>query len=802
MGKINLKGNGTESEPYLISSQLDLKSFAKDVNDGNSYEGKFIKLTNNIKFTRNEIDQYLYNNWTPIGNKVHTFQGNFDGDGYTISGLYFNNPSQNYVGLFGYSKGIIKNVGIVNSYFNGNWRIGSVCGCNDSTITNCYNTGIIRGYGEVGSICGESIGTITNCHNTGEVSGRKYIGSICGYNFSTIEKCYNTGIVNGVNKSEDIGGICGENGEESIIINCYNTGKISGGENSWYIGGICGNNTGGIGNCYNTGEISGSQYIGDICGQSYNYSAIITNCYYLSNSDNGHDAKTKDQFNNGCVAYLLSQGKNGGVWGQDLSKDNLPMLNGYKVYYDEINHKYVNSDIEHIIYEEPNKDSNGVYLISNAENLYWFAKYVNEGNYTANAILTKSIVVNKEVFIDGKLKPVRTSFEWIPIGDDYDSGFRGIFNGNRHTISGLYFNNSNRYYVGLFGYNQGTIQNVGVVDSYFKGHDFVGGICGYNDGTITDCYNTSSINGLANIGGVCGHNYRTLANCHNTGEINGSKNVGGVCGHNVNSVITHCYNVGIVNGSHNVSGISGYNFSDTIINCFNTGKINGLRYVGGVCGYNELGKITTCNNAGVINGKTSEYIDGICGYNCGDIKNCNNTGKVNVGEKSENVENKNKDNSNETTLNCNNSLEVIDIENDIKTEEQFSSDTCELLPESSGLLDSAIAYARYENKNIPFDIINKLVKAYITGAMAYNIFNTGFSFIINNKYFKSSPYFCKECPFKSKILNLDYCLAKHSHVNKEDVIPTECQDAFFECEHLGGTWEITNPNTMDLELVL
>ncbi|MGN1086131.1 MAG: GLUG motif-containing protein [Porcipelethomonas sp.] len=67
----------------------------------------------------------------------------------------------------------------------------------------------------------------------------------------------------------------------------------------------------------------------------------------------------------------------------------------------------------------------------------------------------------------------------------------------------------------MFGVNSGTIQNVGVVDSYFNGSDNVGGVCGRNIGTITNCYNTGTVSGSDNVGGVNGYNSGgNVTNCY------------------------------------------------------------------------------------------------------------------------------------------------------------------------------------------------------------------------------------------------------------------------------------------------
>ena len=88
---------------------------------------------------------------------------------------------------------------------------------------------------------------------------------------------------------------------------------------------------------------------------------------------------------------------------------------------------------------------NSPYEISNAEELYWFAALVNgelEGvsqNTSANAVLTADITVNNDVlYSDGTLNENYSNFiTWTPIG--YFESYTGTFDGQGHTISGLYF---------------------------------------------------------------------------------------------------------------------------------------------------------------------------------------------------------------------------------------------------------------------------------------------------------------------------------------------------------------------------
>ena len=280
-----------------------------------------------------------------------------------------------------------------------------------------------------------------------------------------------------------------------------------------------------------------------------------------------------------------------------------------------------------------------VYEISNAGQLYWFAGLVNGSlsgvtqNTSANVVLTADIVVNENVLKpDGTLNE-GTFKEWTPIGNTCNgsySPYTGIFEGQNHTISGLYFKQENTSEVGFFGYNRGKILNVGILNSYFCGFSQVGGVCGYNSSTITNCYNKGVVDGTADgassFGGVCGCNLGILTNCYNTGIVKGQSLVGGVSGSN-NKTITNCYNTGIVSGQSYVGGIDGDN-SGIITNCNNEGKVSGTEdYVGGVSGSNNK-TITNCYNTGIVKGQS--YVGGVNGYNGnGTIINCNATGEVN-----------------------------------------------------------------------------------------------------------------------------------------------------------------------------
>ena len=259
---------------------------------------------------------------------------------------------------------------------------------------------------------------------------------------------------------------------------------------------------------------------------------------------------------------------------------------------------------------EPDKDENGVYQISNANELYGFAEIVNDlqnedsWNPHANAVLTADITVNEGVLKpDGTLNTEKkdTFKQWTPIGYNASSKgvwYGGTFDGQNHTISGLYCD-TDQLCAGLFGHAKSNsfIKNVTVADSYFSARNYVGGVCGWNEYcTVAGCINESTVVGTSNyspVGGVCGYSdYGYIEKCSNFGTVIGigaHSDVGGVCGRNGHRSIVGCYNAGTVTGNGwSVGGVCGSFSQGAIIGCHNVGVVTGSgKYVGGVYGYKE-----------------------------------------------------------------------------------------------------------------------------------------------------------------------------------------------------------------------
>ena len=631
---------------YLINSEEKLRWFANEVSV-NGQTTINARLTDNINVNNSP-------QWTPIGTETNPFTGKFDGCDFTITGLYIDDSSKDYVGLFGYvgENGTVKDVTLADSYVSGNYCVGSICGRNSGgTLQNCHNAGTVSGTQSVGGVCGENrnSGIIQKCDNAGTVSGTgESIGGVCGVNVAnlnstpTIQECYNTGKVSG---NSSVGGVCGKN-IGSTVKKSYNTGTVSG---SYTTGGVCGWNekssySATVNGCYNTGTVTGS-YTGGVCGYNQNSDTMI-NCYYLAgtsanavgrgNEGTNCASKTELQFRNGDVAFQLQSALGATspqVWGQKLGTadaDNHPVLSSnaqYKVFPTATGSfcvGYSNTSgqtfTEHAFddetgvckrcgawkpAEQETTDGYSYYKISNQGQLRWFADQVNNQNKpNINARLMKDITM------DGT--------EWTPIGTDTIS-FTGTFDGQGYTISKLTCTDTNKDHVGLVGHAiDATIQNVTVQGATLNGREYIGSVCGYLiGGTITNCHAVETVIGKTGreahsrcCGGIVGNiiDNTNVTGCTNsdTVSVSGYNFLGGIVGQANRATVQRCFNSGAVTGNGSpIGGIVGHAITTTVQDCGNNGTVtraDNNEYCGGIAGTATAGSIQNCYNA-VLNMK-------------------------------------------------------------------------------------------------------------------------------------------------------------------------------------------------------
>ena len=198
-------------------------------NGGVTFEGKYIKLMNNIVLPLNQP-----NNMTSIGSyPYYPFKGTFDGNGMLITNLYIDHPNTEYQGFFGYTLNAnLYEVGLVNITASGrNYTGGMVAYAENTYMRDCYVSG---GSLFALSYCGGLVGyqdegtnsIISGCYNTCTVSGNHYVGGLVGFsNYATVRNSYVAASVTG--QGYGIGAIIG-GAEEVLMYNCFFSSSITG----------------------------------------------------------------------------------------------------------------------------------------------------------------------------------------------------------------------------------------------------------------------------------------------------------------------------------------------------------------------------------------------------------------------------------------------------------------------------------------------------------------------------------------------------------------------------------------------
>ena len=217
-----------EDTIYVYDANM-LEWVADQCNSSVSFEGKYIKLMNNIVLPLNQP-----NNMTSIGSYPnHPFKGTFDGNGKLITNLYIDHPNTEYQGFFGYTLGAnLYEVGLVNITASGrNYTGGMVAYASNTYMRDCYvNGGTLFALSYCGGLVGYQAGgtnsIISGCYNTCTVSGNHYVGGLVGFsNYATVRNSYVAASVTG--QGNGIGAIIG-GANEVLMYLCYFNDSITG----------------------------------------------------------------------------------------------------------------------------------------------------------------------------------------------------------------------------------------------------------------------------------------------------------------------------------------------------------------------------------------------------------------------------------------------------------------------------------------------------------------------------------------------------------------------------------------------
>ena len=522
-------------------------------------------------------------------NSTTPFTGSFNGQGYTIKGLYVNRPLTKYIGLFGNIEtgAVVSNITMINSEIQGYYFVGCLAGYNrGGSISGCSTSGTVISVAYAGGLAGANGGTITGCYSSAAVSatlstGDNNIGGLVGNNAAgSISNCSTSGTVNG--SYNNVGGLVGLNGlNPATIINCSSSAAVSGGSN---VGGLVGSHMAGFDNttktgfiktCYSSGSVSGTgSSVGGLVGA--NDSSITTvyiiDCYssaavhgstasnYVGGLVGNNSSSITGCYSSGAVTGKFSAG---GLVGRNSGTTS-------NCFWDKETSGWLTSAagtgkttaelIQMATYTSWDFSTTGPWFmlkngqtrpllrmeyattIRNSHQLQLMVMNPAVSYTLANDIdCTDSFSHKADIWSTDK-NNASPGQGFVPIGVNI-TPFSGSFDGKSHVIRGLYINRPTTDYIGLFGYVSGTgaaIATVGIEGSALQGKNYVGALVGYNDGNIADCYNSSSVNGISYVGGLTGKNNRSITDCYSSGPVSGTDSVGGLAGDD-SGIVAACF---------------------------------------------------------------------------------------------------------------------------------------------------------------------------------------------------------------------------------------------------------------------
>ena len=504
----------TTADTYVLVSAAELYGLAS-LSASNTFAEKTIYLASDIELNKGTASasgwtpattggtQY---NWTNIGTSSKYFSGTFDGQGYTIRGLYHNGTAKN-CGMFAYTAptSVIRNYTLENSYI---------------TSTNIC----------VGSIVGQFAGTMDTVKSSAYVSvNNAIVGGLIGYVYDNntttmlgkakINNCWFDGeVISGAQAGGIVGTIHGKAGyisEDVTITNCLNTGKItSSATGTVDIGGIVGTAWGGIlkmTDCLNVGEIvtSSTSWNGSILGRYRsgvtNTTVYIDNVFATTESSTNGTANIQSTTDTTVLKNAITTVAKEKLTGRaaysnatlDFTKywaidpDGTPILASFA------------DDEEGLVYDlswygESYGTKDDPFELRDVNDLYGFAFLTTQMNFAG-----KTVTLTDDMDLTG--------LSWTPIGTSAKP-FAGTFDGRYHTISGITLESS-EHYVGVFGMTEigSLIKNLRVEDCSFcvtgttDGYAFLGSVAGEIRGNIENVYSNATITSdCMQVGGIVG----------------------------------------------------------------------------------------------------------------------------------------------------------------------------------------------------------------------------------------------------------------------------------------------------------
>ena len=517
------------------------------------------ELTANLDFDENgdgqitSADSTYWNGgagWAPIASdtpsvQASRYQGDFNGNGYTINNLFINRGNGSDVGLFGgtHYNSRIESLGVTNANVRGQNYVGILVGALYGEIVACYTTGAVTGtgtgqspnLGHVAGIAGwaghsSNDALVSSSYSHASVDGRNAVGGLVGYgNNITITNSYATGAVTKIDgPSTAVSGLLG-----------------------WLVNGsvttsYCDTDTGGQSRC------------GTRTSQALPVPGAIGKTTAELKNPTGYTG-----------IYSTWTGYKNGVTGDDLPWDfgassDYPTL----VYhiddldYDADNDNLIDisnlAQLDVIRYDRNGNGANeasGAYMVSVSDWANHTSAFPRRkarmgcpatcGGYELVADLDFDSDGDGDVDANDHGGVFWDSGEgWDPIGAiGSSSAWRTTFRGNGHTINNLYINRPSTLNQAMFAHlwTEGRVESLGITNADVTGGDRTAILARTNNGTIVGCYVTGKVTGGEYVGSLVARLERVVQSSYSTAQVSGTDKVGGLVGH-INLASPRIYN--------------------------------------------------------------------------------------------------------------------------------------------------------------------------------------------------------------------------------------------------------------------
>ena len=423
-------GDGTAANPYLIKIAEELAWFRDFVNAGNKTACARLEADIDMSTVCHPADEngVAELSWEPISKEDTYWRGSFDGNNKTISNLYIKTSSK-YSGLFGETLDALD--------YNVNSYIKDIIFENVNITSTNEFSGVLIGFARKTDISGITV-------NSGSINGTHYVGGIVGLSYYTnISNCVNRIPIVGSNNY--IGGICGYAAADMSITNCANYGDVEGSVN---IGGIVGYIVNiPLNNVFTSGNVT--------CGSTNPNCGLVVGCVNEKLTIQGHvlynsDAKifydsaeqtvktigykydkatitgesnivglNSENLKTGEGAWMLNGQQSTGAWGQQLGKDNYPVLGSeYKIIKSAKGDKDANNNDTYWA-TFSNLNSDATLLVPSARNLNVYNATVSSGTMTLKKRTDNQVAKGEGVLL-------KTDGEYVNVKANATDGLKAV----------------------------------------------------------------------------------------------------------------------------------------------------------------------------------------------------------------------------------------------------------------------------------------------------------------------------------------------------------------------------------------